>query len=93
MEDDGWIVGVFWPEFDTAHVLEQAFDRVLAINDGHDDIAVLGVLGAIDDDRVTFLDACPGHGVALDREHEGGWFVANQIIVEIQAFLNVVGGR
>ena len=53
MEDDGWIVGVFWPEFDTAHVLEQAFDRVLAINDGHDDIAVLWVLGAIDDDLVV----------------------------------------
>lgn len=71
----------------------ELLDGEAAIDDSDDDLPVLRVERPIHDEQVAIMDAEAGHGVALHPDEEGGFPVLDQVLVEAQAVLEVVGGR
>ena len=54
---------------------------------------MLGLHAAIDQQGVAFVNARTHHAVAFDAKQKSGFLVANQVLVEIDAFLAVIGRR
>ena len=71
-------------------LLVQAFDGVVALDHGDDDVVVACLQRAVHHHLVAVFDAGAAHGVAAHIEHEGGRFVAHQIVVEVEAVFGVV---
>src|SRR5262249_34236103 len=56
---------------DRGPLFAQALEgRLLFLHEGHDDVAVIGRVAALDDDDVALVDAGFDHGVASDLEGE-----------------------
>ena len=90
-DEPGRVQGVFGHQLDHAASAVQTLDGELVVELGDDDAVVLGVDAAVHQQRIAFVDANAGHGVALDAEDVGGVFVANQLLVQVDALLRVVG--
>ncbi|MFM1765328.1 MAG: hypothetical protein RIU71_1091 [Pseudomonadota bacterium] len=71
--------------------LVQTLHGELVVEHGQHNVVVLGFNRAVNDQRIAFVNARTHHGVALHFENERGFFVANEVVVEIDAFLGVVG--
>lgn len=59
---------------------------------GHNDAAGPRIEAAVDDQQVAVVDAGAGHRVAADPQKEGAAGVADQLVVEVDAGLDVVVG-
>src|SRR5438132_12993201 len=70
-EDAGLVVGVGGLQGDGGALLAQALEgRLLLLDQGDDDVAVLRRVAALADDDVALVDAGIDHGIALDLERE-----------------------
>mgnify|MGYP001551786318 CR=1 FL=1 len=77
-EDAGFVGGVGGFEGDGVAALAQALQRgFFVIDQGHDDVAAVGVFAAADNDDVAIEDAGADHGIAFDLK--GKVIVALQI--------------
>lgn len=74
-------------EFDLAITLVELFNDDLPIDHGHDDAAMLGLEGAIDDQQVPIEDPGENHRVPTDDEQEGGRWVGNELRRQVYPFL------
>ena len=82
--------GVLSNQLDHTTTAIQAFDRELVVELGHHDVVVFGIDAPIHQQGIALLDACPHHGVAFDFKNVGGFFIANRLLVEVNAFLCVI---
>jgi len=77
-------------QLNTTHVLEQALNGVFTLQYGNDDVVVLWIQCAVNDHLIAIFNAGPDHRVTLDGKYEGGWFISDQVSIEIQLLLGVV---
>lgn len=78
------------------HALRQPaelLDGELAIDDGNDDAPVSRFDGTIHDEQIAIMDAEAGHRVSLHANEVGGFLMLDQVFVEAEARLEVIGGR
>ena len=67
----GRIPGIFRPEFDMIRVQKESLDRCfLAGDQGHDNLAALGILTRFADGKITVQDAGRFHGIAFNAQGE-----------------------
>lgn len=71
----------------------ELLDGELAIDDGDDDAPVHRFEGTIHDEQIAIMDAEAGHRVSLHADEEGGFLMFDQVFVEAEARLEIVGGR
>jgi len=74
-------------EFDLAVALVELFDGDLPIDHGHDDAAILGLQGAIDDQQVPIEDPEENHRVPTDDEQESSRWVGDELRRQIYPLL------
>lgn len=70
----------------------ELLDGEFPIDHGDDDAAVGWVDGSIDDQQIAIMQADASHGMAFDPNEESGFPVLDQVLVETEAVLKVVGG-
>lgn len=90
-DGDGLVAGVggLEPEFPVA--AGELFDGGLAIDEGDDDLARLGVVLAADDDEVVLANSRLDHRVAVD--FEGKDFLAREFLGEIECAFDILLGK
>ena len=91
LHQNGWVQIVFGHELDHAAAPVQTLHGELVVEHGQHNVVVLGFNGPVDDQRIAFVNTGTHHGVALHFENERGLFVANKVVIQVNAFLGVVG--
>ena len=74
----------------------QLLNRKFPRQCSHNNVAVLGFDGAVDNQHVAILNARINHGVAAHLNEIGRARVAHQQIIQVKALLNIVlsgGGK
>ena len=69
------------------------FDRVLAVDIRHDEVAVLRLKTAVDDDEVAVEDACVAHRIAVDMSIESGLGIGREAAGEVDTLARMVSRR
>ena len=69
------------------------FQRKLAIDKRHNDIAMLRLQRLVDDHDVALVDACVDHRVARHHAVEGSLGILDDVAVEVDRVVHVVLGR
>lgn len=70
---DGWVGGVVGQQVEAAGGgAAETFDGEFAVENGDDDLVVVGVEGAVYEEEVAGVDASTGHGGACDAQEEAG---------------------
>ena len=82
--------GVLSDELDHATSSIESLDGELVVQQRNDDVVVLGVHAAIDQERITLVDTDPCHGIAFDTKHIGRCFVTDQLLVKVNPFFCVI---
>ena len=86
--------GVLGTQLDPAFFLDQALEGELAMQGGDDDPPIALFDRAIDDQQIPVVDPGPDHRVAGGADKVGGRGVQDQVLVEVDALLDmIVGGR
>ena len=79
-------------ELDVGTPLPQPLHSEVAIDHGHDDMAMDGLDRTVDQDDITIIDAGLAHGCAADPHHKRRQRVLDQHVVQVDPFGRVVFG-
>lgn len=71
----------------------ELFDRVFAVDIRHDEVAILRLKAAVDDDKVAVENACVTHRIAVDMGIESGLGIGREAAGEVDTLARMVGCR
>lgn len=91
---DGLVGGVVGQQVEAAGGgAAETLDGEFAVENGDNDLVVVGVEGAVYEEEVAGVDASTGHGGACDAQEEAGGGVLDEMLVEIEVGVDPVVGR
>ena len=89
---DRFVADVFGAEADFSVGDFDLLERAFAVDDGDDDVVVLRGEAVVDHEQIAVEDAGDGHAIALGPVEEGGGRMGDDVLVEVDAFFDVVVG-
>ncbi len=69
-----------------------SFYGQLSVYDGYYDVFIFRLHGAVDYEQVVVVDAGPYHRISAGPDEEGGGGVFDEVPVEVELILAVIGG-
>jgi hypothetical protein len=86
------VITVFWNEGDFFVSDSYSFHGQLAVNDGYYDVFVFGFFGAVDYEQVVVVYACSYHRITGGPDKKGRGGIFDEVSVEVELVLAVIGG-